>query len=100
MEYQQPGHGHQTSVNHLKVFAVPLTPLSVHDELINLHQENLIIHEYTLQFRSLADSSGWNQVALLAVYRKGLKPHIRKQIVIYDDNANLEIFIKKTISVS
>lgn len=67
----------QMFVNHFKnVFAVPLTPLLVNDELINLHQGILTIHEYTLQFKTLAASSGWNPVTLLAAYQKGLKPHI------------------------
>lgn len=92
---------HNAFVNHFKeVFGVAITPLSVHDELITLRQGTSNIHEYTLRFRSLAANSGWNQIALLAAYRKGLQPQIRKQLVIYDDTVPLETFIKKATSVS
>uniref|UniRef100_A0A8C2AU46 Gypsy retrotransposon integrase-like protein 1 n=1 Tax=Cyprinus carpio TaxID=7962 RepID=A0A8C2AU46_CYPCA len=88
-------------VTHLQeVFGVALTPLSIHDELLNLRQGAAEIHDYTLRFRTLAATSGWNQIALLAAYRKGLKPQIRKQMVIYDDNVSLETFIRKTINVA
>ncbi|XP_073675909.1 cilia- and flagella-associated protein 74 [Garra rufa] len=88
-------------VAHFKdVFGAALTPLSVHDELITLNQGTSNIHDYTLRFRSLAATSGWNQVALLAAYRKGLKPQIRKHMVIYDDDVPLETFIKKAVGIS
>ncbi|KAL1277068.1 hypothetical protein QQF64_023741 [Cirrhinus molitorella] len=70
------------------------------DELIHLRQGDLSIHDYTLRFRSLAATSGWNEIALLAAYRKGLHPEIRRQMVIYDDNSNIETFVQKAIHVS
>ncbi|XP_056331155.1 aryl hydrocarbon receptor 1a [Danio aesculapii] len=78
LECKQPVMAtYQSFMSHFKeVFAVPLTPTI-----------------FTI-------SSGWNQVALLTTYRKNLKPQIRRQMVIYDDNANPETFIKKAISVS
>uniref|UniRef100_A0A671T566 DUF4939 domain-containing protein n=1 Tax=Sinocyclocheilus anshuiensis TaxID=1608454 RepID=A0A671T566_9TELE len=33
--------------------------------------------EYTLQFRTLAATSGWNEAALLSAYRQGLDPPLR-----------------------
>ncbi|KAL0153965.1 hypothetical protein M9458_050722 [Cirrhinus mrigala] len=83
-----------------KVFGAALTPLSVHDELLKLKQASNNIHEYTLCFRALAVNSGWNEVALLAAYRKGLKPAIRRQMAIYEDTVSLENFIKKAIHIS
>ncbi|KAL0152770.1 hypothetical protein M9458_052493 [Cirrhinus mrigala] len=83
-----------------KVFGVALTPLSVHDELIKLKQPNNNIHDYMLCFRALAASSGWNDVALLAAYQKGLKPAIRRQMAIYEDTVSLESLIKKAIHIS
>ncbi|KAI2647957.1 Transposon Tf2-9 polyprotein [Labeo rohita] len=83
-----------------EVFGVALTPLSVHDELIKLKQAKNNIHDYTLRFLALAASSGWNDVALLAAYRKGLQPTIRRQMAIYEDTVSLESFIKKAIHIS
>ncbi|KAL0198835.1 hypothetical protein M9458_007375, partial [Cirrhinus mrigala] len=80
-----------------EVFGVALTPLSVHDELLKLKQTNNNIHDYTLRFRALAANSGWNDVALLAAYRRGLQLAIRRQMAIYEDTMSLESFIKKAI---
>lgn len=48
----------------------------------------------------LAASSGWNDAALLAVYRRGLWPEIRRQMAIYDGSADLKAFMIKAQSVS
>ncbi|KAI2645258.1 Retrotransposon-derived protein PEG10 [Labeo rohita] len=82
------------------VFGVALTPLSVHDKLLKLKQASNNIHDYTLRFRALAANSGWNEVALLAAYCKGLKPAIRKQMAIYEDTVSLQNFIKKAFHIS
>ncbi|KAK3527323.1 hypothetical protein QTP86_020252 [Hemibagrus guttatus] len=43
------------------VFGTSTSALSVHDELFGLRQANRAIHDYTLHFRTLAASSGWNE---------------------------------------
>ncbi|KAK3528594.1 hypothetical protein QTP70_005005 [Hemibagrus guttatus] len=74
--------------------------LSVHDELFSLRQANQAIHDYTLHFRPLAASSGWNEVALLYAYRRSLNPKIRQQMAIYDDSMGLELFVLKAQHIS
>lgn len=58
-------------ITHFKVvFGTCTSALSVHDKLFRLLtlDYKLIIHEYTLQFRTLVASSGWNEIALLSAY--------------------------------
>ncbi|KAK3524536.1 hypothetical protein QTP70_029849 [Hemibagrus guttatus] len=43
------------------VFGTSTSALSVHDELFSLWQADRAIHDYTLHFRTLAASSGWNE---------------------------------------
>ncbi len=82
--------------NHFKeVFGLATGALSVSDQLLRLCQGTSSTHEYTLQFRTLAATSGWNKAALLSAYRQGLETSIRAQMVIYDDSVGLESFMLK-----
>ncbi|KAI5101591.1 hypothetical protein C0J45_8794 [Silurus meridionalis] len=58
------------------------------------------IMEYSLCFRTLAASSGWNETALLGVYRLGLAPDIKQAMAIHDDTVGLEKFIQKSFGLS
>ncbi len=88
-------------VEHFReVFSQPTTEISVHDELFQLRQADSSIHEYTLRFRTLAVSSGWNEVALLSAYRRGLNPALCQQMSIYDDSVGFESFLQKAARVS
>ncbi len=80
--------------NHFKeVFELATGALSVSDQL--LLQGTSSTHEYTLQFRTLVATSGWNEEALLGAYRQGLDTSIRAQMVIFDDSVGLESFMLK-----
>ncbi|KAI2645221.1 Retrotransposon-like protein 1 [Labeo rohita] len=61
-------------VEHFRVFGVfgKINFLSVHDELFHLRQAEMLIHDYTIYFRTLAACSGWNEAALLSAFRRGL----------------------------
>ncbi len=88
-------------VEHFReLFSQPTTEVSVHDELFQLRQADSSIHEYTLRFRTLAAGSGWNEVALLSTYRRGLNPALRQQMSIYDDSVGFESFLQKAARVS
>ncbi|KAK3511510.1 hypothetical protein QTP70_008991 [Hemibagrus guttatus] len=82
------------------VFGTSTSALSVPDKLFSLQQANRAIHDYTLHFRMLAASSGWNEVALLLAYGRGLNLKIRQQMAIYDDSMGLELFILKAQHIS
>ncbi len=88
-------------VEHFReVFSQPTAEISVHDELFQLRQADSSIHVYTLRFRTVAVSSGWNEVALLSAYRRGLNPALRQQMSIYDDSVGFESFLQKAARVS
>ncbi|KAI2666981.1 Transposon Tf2-6 polyprotein [Labeo rohita] len=83
-----------------QVFGQPITPITVQEELLQLHQGKLPIHEYILRFRTLSLTSGWNDSALLAVFRRGLNTNIRQQMAIYEDNVGLDAFLKRAVTIS
>ncbi|KAL0193294.1 hypothetical protein M9458_011590, partial [Cirrhinus mrigala] len=83
-----------------QVFGQPVTPITVQEELLQLHQGKLPIHEYILRFRTLSLTSGWNDSALLAVFRRGLNANIRQQMAIYEDNVGLDAFLKRAVTIS
>lgn len=43
-------------------------------------REKLSVVDYSIAFRILASTSGWNKAALLAVYRHGLNTRLRAQL--------------------
>lgn len=65
-------------VKHFReVFSQPATEISVHNELFQLRQANLSVHDHTLRFRSLAASNSWNEAAFLSAFCRGLNPVVR-----------------------
>ncbi len=64
------------SAHFKEVFGLSTGSLSVADQLIHLHQGDSSASDYTLQFRTLAVSYGWNEAALLTAYRQGLDPRL------------------------
>lgn len=87
-------NSYEAFTNHFKeVFGSATGVLSVSDQLLWLRQGGSPIHDYTLQFRTLTASTGWNEAALLSAYQQGLDPRIRAQMAIYDDNVGLESFM-------
>uniref|UniRef100_A0A671RHV1 Retrotransposon gag domain-containing protein n=1 Tax=Sinocyclocheilus anshuiensis TaxID=1608454 RepID=A0A671RHV1_9TELE len=87
-------NSYEVFTNHFKeVFGSTTDVLSVSDQLLQLRQGASPIHDYALQFRTLAPSSGWNEAALLSAYRQGLDSRLHAQMAIYDDNVGLENFM-------
>lgn len=94
-------NSYEAFANHFKdVFGVAAGRLSVQDQLLQLRQRESSIDDYTLEFRTLAATSGWNEAALLSAYRLGLNPRIRAQMAIYDDNMGLESFMQCASHIS
>ncbi|KAI5609351.1 hypothetical protein C0J50_9522 [Silurus asotus] len=84
----------------LEVFSAASGVLTTANQLLSLRQGDDTITDYSLRFRTLAASSGWNESALLGVYRQGLSPEIRHAMAVYDDKVGLEGFIQKSIGLS
>ncbi|XP_029288813.1 uncharacterized protein LOC115009158 [Cottoperca gobio] len=88
-------------VQHFKeVFDAPPGDTSTQVRLLQLRQGRTPILEYTLQFRTLGAESGWNEAALLIVFRQGLEPTLRLHLSGYDDSVGLERFIQLAIRVA
>ncbi len=62
-----------------KCFGFRYGLLSVSDQLLQLRQGSSTTSDYTLQFRTLAATIGWNEAALHCAYRQGLDPRICAQ---------------------
>ncbi len=86
--------------NFKEVFGTTALAISVHDKLFQLRQADMSIHDYTVGFRTLATTSGWNETALLSAFRHGLNPSLRKQMAIYEEKVGLENFLQKALHVS
>ncbi len=73
---------------------------SVGEQLFQLRQGTMPIHQYSLKFRTLAAASGWNEPSLLTAFRQGLNSRLRLQLAAYDDTYGLEKFIQLAIRCS
>ncbi len=60
----------------------------------------MTIHQYTLNFRTLAAASGWNEPSLITAFRQGLNPRLRLHLAAYYDTHGLEEFIQLAIRCS
>ncbi|KAK2848239.1 hypothetical protein Q7C36_009921 [Tachysurus vachellii] len=82
-----------------EVFCAASGTLSAADQLLRIRQGRDCITEYSLRFRTLAASIGWNKTALLSVYRRGLAPEIQQAMAVHDDSVGLEEFIQRSIGL-
>lgn len=57
-----------------EVFGTSTSAVSMHNELFQLRQADMSIHDYTVEFRTLATTSGWNETTLLSAFRRELNP--------------------------
>lgn len=80
-----------------QVFGKSQQDTSVCDELFHLKQGKMSVADFAIKFRTLAAASGWNERALLTVYRNGLSPQLRLSLAAYDDTLGLEKFIQLSI---
>ncbi|KAF7686274.1 hypothetical protein HF521_015636, partial [Silurus meridionalis] len=55
---------------------------------------------YSLRNRTLVASCGWNESALLSIYRLGLNPELKQAMAVHEDSVGLESFIQKSIGLS
>ncbi len=58
------------------------------------------VWNYSILFRTLAASSGWNETALITAFRRVLNSRIRQQMAIFDNMVGLETFISKAVRIS
>ncbi|KAI4878293.1 hypothetical protein NFI96_008781, partial [Prochilodus magdalenae] len=79
------------------VFDHPHQDRAAGDQLVRLHQGARSVASYALDFRTIAAGSGWNEPALLTIFRNGLNVDIRKEMACRDDGLSLEELIALAI---
>ncbi|KAK3574662.1 hypothetical protein QTP86_011571 [Hemibagrus guttatus] len=85
-------------IEHFKeVFGQPERDSSLGERLCHLKQGSMSVSDYALQFRTLAAASGWNEQALIPMYRQGLDPRVQLHLAAYEDSIGLERFIQLSI---
>ena len=67
--------------------------------LCQLRQGKRSVVDYSLEFRTLAASSGWNAAELLVIFRQGLHPEILRELASKDDNLTLDQLITLAIKL-
>ncbi len=83
-----------------EVFSSSPGDSSVGEQLYKLRQGSMTIHQYTLNFRTLAAASGWNEPSLITRLPSRLNPRLRLHLAAYDDTHGLEKFIQLAIRCS
>uniref|UniRef100_A0A3B1JYM9 Gypsy retrotransposon integrase-like protein 1 n=1 Tax=Astyanax mexicanus TaxID=7994 RepID=A0A3B1JYM9_ASTMX len=65
--------------------------------LLALKQGQKPVASYALEFRTLAAGSGWNNAALINVFRCGLNPDVQRELACRDDSLTLDQLISLSI---
>ncbi|XP_034143061.1 uncharacterized protein LOC117592903 [Esox lucius] len=63
------------------------------DRLLHIRQGSRTAAEYALEFRTLSSASGWNDTALLSLFRDGLRDEVKVELACRDDEATLDQLI-------
>ncbi len=94
-------HSYAQFLAHFReVFSSSPGDSSVGEQLYQLRQGSMTIHQYALKFRTLAAASGWNEPSLITAFRQGLNPRLKSHLAAYDDTHGLEKFIQLAIRCS
>ena len=67
--------------------------------LAQLRQGDRTVVDYSLEFRTLAASSGWNEAALLVIFRQGLNADLLNELASKDDDLGLDELITLAIKL-
>lgn len=65
----------------------------VPDRLFRIHQRSRSVAEYAVEFSTLAAESGWDEVALQAVFQRGLSGQVHNTLVTGAHPGNLDELI-------
>lgn len=69
----------------------------VSEHLLCILQGRSCMADYTLEFRTYAAESRWNEEELKAVFHQGLNGYISSEMACHDDEASLDSVIDPTI---
>ncbi|KAK3505916.1 hypothetical protein QTP70_003664 [Hemibagrus guttatus] len=80
-----------------EVFEYPAGGQDISIQLMELRQGSDAAADYAIRFRTLAAQSGWNDAALWAVFRAGLKPELQAELACRTEDTTLSQFVATAI---
>ncbi|KAK3515344.1 hypothetical protein QTP70_017278 [Hemibagrus guttatus] len=80
-----------------EVFEYPTGGKNISIQLMELHQGSGSAAEYAIKFHTLAAQSGWNNMALWAVFRAGLNPALQTELACHVEATSLMQFVATAI---
>lgn len=80
-------------VQQLEVFEYPAGGRDILTQLLQTNQGNQSAAEYAVSFRILAAQSGWNDLALLAIYKRSLNVELQAELACKGENMSLNDYI-------
>ncbi|KAK3548121.1 hypothetical protein QTP70_004879 [Hemibagrus guttatus] len=97
---QEQRHAGQTSSSEgviREVFEYPARGRDISVQLMELRQGTDTAADYAIKFRTLAAQSGWNEIALLAVFWEGLQPTLQAELACHSTDTTLANYVTMAI---
>ncbi|KAK3569841.1 hypothetical protein QTP86_005854 [Hemibagrus guttatus] len=97
---QEQRHAGQTSSSEgviREVFEYPARGRDISVQLMELRQGTDTAADYAIKFRTLAAQSGWNEIALLAVFWEGLQPSLQAELACHSTDTTLANYVTMAI---
>ncbi|KAI2668506.1 Transposon Tf2-11 polyprotein [Labeo rohita] len=82
-----------------EVFEYPEGGQDISDQLLDLKQGDRTAADYAIEFRTLAAQSKWNEVALKAVFKRGLNTKLQVELACRTVDTALNEFITVAIKI-
>lgn len=82
-----------------RVFDHPVQGREASKRLLTLHQGNRSVADYSVEFRTLAAETGWDDLALQSVFLNGLSEQLKDELALKDDSDNLDSMISTAIKM-
>ncbi|KAK3527895.1 hypothetical protein QTP86_010985 [Hemibagrus guttatus] len=80
-----------------EVFEYPAGGKDISLQLMELHQGSDSAADYAINFRTLVAQSGWNEMVLWVVFRKGLSPVLQTELACQEDATSLSQYVATAI---
>lgn len=80
-----------------KVFDHPVRDKDAAKHLLPLRQGSRSVAEFTIEFRTFAAESGWNDEALQGAFQNSLNDHIKDELVSREEPPDLDQLIALAI---
>ncbi len=80
-----------------EVFEYPAGGKDISKQILNIMQGNHTAAEYTIEFRTLAAQSGWNDISLKAVFQRNLNTELKTELACKGENSSFSVFVTLAI---